>query len=71
MREKEKIKRKKEEEWMTDNEIGIEGSKAMSEMLRVNKTLATLNLSSEEEGKQENKKRKKERRMGDRQWNWR
>ena len=30
--------------WMTDNMIGIEGAKAMSEMLRVNTTLASLNL---------------------------
>ena len=29
---------------MTDNEIGDEGAKAMSEMLKVNSTLTTLDL---------------------------
>ena len=36
---------------MTENEIGVEGAKSMSEMLKVNTTLTTLNLQSEEEGK--------------------
>ena len=34
---------------MTDNEIGDEGAKALSEMLKVNSALTTLNLTSEEE----------------------
>ena len=37
---------------MTVNRIGDEGAKAMSEMLKVNSTLTTLNLGSEEEGKE-------------------
>ena len=36
---------------MTDNEIGDEGVKSMSEMLKSNKTLTSLNLRSEEEGR--------------------
>ena len=43
---------------MTGNEIGDEGAKAMSEMLKVNTTLTSLNLSSEEERKE---RREKER----------
>ena len=34
---------------MADNEIGDEGAKAVSEMLKMNTTLKTLNLGSEEE----------------------
>ena len=34
---------------MTDNMIGAEGAKAMSEMVKVNKTLTSLTLNSEEE----------------------
>ena len=37
---------------MTDNGIGVEGAKAMSEMLKVNGTLTTLNLECEEEIKE-------------------
>ena len=33
---------------MTGNKIGNEGAKAMSEMLKVNKTLTELNLLCEE-----------------------
>ena len=33
----------------TDNKIGVEGAKAMSEMLKVNTTLIYLNLGSEKE----------------------
>ena len=40
---------------MTGNRIGDEGAKAMSEMLKVNTTLTTLNLSSEEARKQKGK----------------
>ena len=53
---------------MTDNEIGDEGAKAMSEMLKVNTTLTWLYLESDEERKE---KRERERRMNDRQWDWR
>ena len=34
---------------MTDNHIRDEGAKSMSEMLKVNTTLSTLDLSGEEE----------------------
>ena len=51
---------------MTDNEIGAEGAKAMSEMLKVNSTLTTLNLWSEEERK-EREEKERERRKNDRQ----
>ena len=34
---------------MTDNKIGVEGAKSLSEMLKVNTTLKELNLESEEE----------------------
>ena len=44
---------------MTDNEIGVEGAKALSEMLKVNSTLTTLNLSSEEERKEKEKRKKR------------
>ena len=37
---------------MSGNEIGVEGTKAMSEMLKVNRTLKTLNLESDEERKE-------------------
>ena len=47
------MKSKKKEEWMTENDIGGEGAKSMSEMLKVNKTLTTLNLSCEEERERE------------------
>ena len=36
---------------MTGNGIGVEGAKSMSEMLKTNNTLTSLNLSCEEEGK--------------------
>ena len=47
---------------MTGNRIGVEGAKAMSEMLEVNSTLTTLNLGCEEERKErrERKRKKKE-----------
>ena len=44
---------------MTGNEIGAEGAKSMSEMLKVNKTLTELNLGGEEERKEKERKRKK------------
>ena len=49
---------------MTDNEIGVEGARTMSEMLKVNTTLTTLDLAGEEERKRERRERK-ERRMND------
>ena len=52
--------KEKKEERMTGNEIGDEGAKAMSEMLKVNSTLTTLNLFSEEERKEREEKEKKE-----------
>ena len=55
---------------MTVNVIGVEGAKAMSEMLKVNSTLTTLNLGCEEERK-EREEKERERRKNDRQWDWR
>ena len=54
---------------MTGNEIGVEGAKAMSEMMKANTTLTSLDLRSEENKKKKVKKRKKrkKRRMNDRQ----
>ena len=45
---------------MTGNGIEDEGAKAMSEMLKVNSTLTTLNLECEEERKEREEKEKKE-----------
>ena len=47
---------------MTDNEIGKRGVKALSEALKVNVTLASLDMSCEEERKRG--KRKKRRMSG-------
>ena len=47
---------------MTDNGIGAEGAKAMSEGLKVNTTLKELNLGGDEEGKV--KRKEKERMTG-------
>ena len=35
---------------MVDNEIGYEGAKSMSEMLKTNTALTSLNLASKEDG---------------------
>ena len=51
---------------MTGNRIGAEGAKAMSEMMKVNSTLTTLNLGCEEERKEKEEK-ERERRMNDRE----
>ena len=51
---------------MTENEFGDEGAKTLSEMLKMNTTLTSLSLGSEEERKEKIKKREK-RRMTDRQ----
>ena len=42
---------------MTDNQIGDEGAKAMSEMMKANTTLTSLDLSSEEERKMERERK--------------
>ena len=44
---------------MTDNGIGDEGAKAMSEMMKVNTTLTSLNLRSEEERRKGKRKKKR------------
>ena len=54
-------------ERMTENEIGDEGAKALSETLRGNTSLTYLDLESEEERIQ---KRSRKERTDDRQWNW-
>ena len=46
---------------MTDNGIGDEGAKAMSEMMKVNSTLTTLDLSCEEERKEREEKEKRKK----------
>ena len=51
---------------MTDNEIGVEGAKSMSEMIRVNTTLTSLDLSGVEEGKGKEKEQEIKR-MNDRE----
>ena len=56
---------------MTDNKIGVEGAKTMSEMLKVNTTLSSLNLGCEEEERNKKREKKKKRIMNDREWNWR
>ena len=48
---------------MTDNRIGDEGVEALSEMLKENTTLTTLNMGSEKERRKKNE----EIRMNDRQ----
>ena len=44
---------------MIGGNIGDEGAKAMSEGLKVNTTLTTLNLESEEERKERRERKKK------------
>ena len=44
---------------MTVNGIGDEGAKAMSEMVKVNTTLTTLYLGSEEERKERRERKRK------------
>ena len=44
---------------MTDNGIGVEGAKSLSEMLRKNTTLTSLNLECEEEEKDIEKEKDK------------
>ena len=45
---------------MTGKRIGDEGAKAMSEMMKVNSTLTTLDLGSEEERKEKRERKKEE-----------
>ena len=45
---------------MTGNEIGVEGAKAMSEVLKVNKTLTSLVLRCVFERKRERERKMKE-----------
>ena len=47
--------------------IGGEGAKGLSEGLKVNTTLTTLNLLGEEERKE---RERKGRRKNDREWDW-
>ena len=60
MRKEETEKGKRKKERLLVNEIGVEGAKATSEMLKVNTTLTTLNLSCEEERKEREKRKKNE-----------
>ena len=46
---------------MTGNKIGVEGAKAMSEMLKKNTTLTSLDLHSEEEERKEKKKKREKK----------
>ena len=46
---------------MTGNDIGDEGAKSMSEMLKVNSALTTLILEREEERKEREEKEKEKR----------
>ena len=64
---KKQREQEKEKNYLAGNNIRDEGAKAMSEMLKVNTTLTSLDLSGEGKkgGKTENKKRKI--RMNDRQ----
>ena len=55
---------------MTGNEIRDEGAKALSEMMKVNSTLTTLNLEGEEERK-EREEKEGERRKNDSECDWR
>ena len=52
---------------MTGNKIGVEGAKAMSEMLKMNTALATLYLGSEKEEGRKKKEKREKRRMNDRE----
>ena len=60
MNEEKEKKRREKEERMTVNEIGDEGAKATSEMLKENTTLTKLNLWSEEEERKDKIKKKGE-----------
>ena len=55
---------------MTGNYIGDEGAKVMSEMLKVNTTLTSLDMEGEKEERRKKRKKREKRRMNDRQWDW-
>ena len=50
------IIKKQYDSWLSDNQIGYEGVKTISEMLQVNTTLTSLNLSGQEKTKSRKKK---------------
>ena len=52
---KKRKKKKDKSEWMTGNVIGRTGAKAISEILKMNTTLKSLNLSCEKEEKRKRK----------------
>ena len=52
---------------MTGNEIGDEGAKSLSEILKVNTSLVTLNLTCEEEERNEKRNKIEKRRINDRE----
>ena len=58
--EEKKEKEKERNEWMTDSGIGDEGVKSMSEMLKTNTTLKTLNMQCKVLKVQRNLKRSDE-----------
>ena len=45
---KDNDREKRNDEWLTGNDTEVEGTKALSEMLKKNSTLKSLNLWSEE-----------------------
>ena len=55
---------------MTGNRIGVEGAKSMSETLKVNTTLTSLNLCGEKEEKKGKGKEQREVRKNDREEDW-
>ena len=61
-----KRERKEIQELTTDNKIGDEGARTMSETLKGNTTLTELYLRGEEEERRGREKEKRERRMNDR-----
>ena len=58
-KEREKKKGEKECQRIIENKVGLEGAKAISEMLKVNKQLALLELGSKGEEKTLTRKEKK------------
>ena len=44
---------------MTGNNIGVEGAKSLSEMVKMNTTLTSLNLGGDEEKRDREKEREK------------
>ena len=47
-------------EWLPGNKIGDEGAKGLSEMMKMNKTLTSLDLTGKEEEKVREKGKKDE-----------